>query len=44
VIARGDTLSGIARRYNVSVQAIRASNNIASDRIRVGDTLLIPSG
>lgn len=44
VIARGETLSGIARRYNVSVQAIRSSNNIASDRIRVGDTLLIPNG
>jgi N-acetylmuramoyl-L-alanine amidase len=44
VIARGETLSGIARRYNVSVQAIRASNNIPSDRIRVGDTLLIPNG
>lgn len=43
VIARGETLSHIARRYNVSVQQLRASNNIASDRIRVGDTLLIPS-
>lgn len=43
VIARGETLSHIARRYNVSVQQLRSSNNIASDRIRVGDTLLIPS-
>jgi N-acetylmuramoyl-L-alanine amidase len=44
VIARGETLSGLARRYNVSVQAIRASNNLANDRIRVGQTLLIPPG
>ncbi|MCA1798185.1 MAG: N-acetylmuramoyl-L-alanine amidase [Xanthomonadaceae bacterium] len=43
VIARGETLSHIARRYNVSIQQLRSSNNIASDRIRVGDTLLIPS-
>lgn len=44
VIARGETLSGLARRYNVSVQALRSSNNLASDRIRVGQTLLIPQG
>lgn len=43
VIARGDTLSEIARRYNVSLNALRSSNDIASDRIRVGDVLLIPS-
>lgn len=44
VIARGETLSGIAQRYNVSVQQIRSTNNIASDRIRVGETITIPNG
>ena len=42
VIRRGDTLSGIAERYNVSMSTIRSANKLASDRIRVGQTLRIP--
>ncbi|MDX1500161.1 MAG: N-acetylmuramoyl-L-alanine amidase [Woeseiaceae bacterium] len=42
VIARGDTLSEIAARYNVSTAAIRAANKLHSDTIRVGQTLAIP--
>lgn len=42
VIARGDTLSEIAARYNVSTAAIRAANRLNTDRIRVGQTLSIP--
>ena len=42
VIARGDTLSEIAERYNVSTAAIRAANKLSSDSIRVGQTLSIP--
>jgi N-acetylmuramoyl-L-alanine amidase len=42
VIARGDTLSEIAERYNVSPAAIRAANKLSNDRIRVGQTLSIP--
>jgi N-acetylmuramoyl-L-alanine amidase len=42
VIARGDTLSEIAERYNVSTAAIRAANKLPNDRIRVGQTLNIP--
>jgi N-acetylmuramoyl-L-alanine amidase len=42
VIARGDTLSEIAERYNVSPAAIRAANKLSNDRIRVGQTLNIP--
>lgn len=42
VIARGDTLSEIAERYNVSAAAIRAANKLPNDRIRVGQTLSIP--
>lgn len=42
VIARGDTLSGIAQRYNVSTSAIRVANKLSSDRIRIGQKLRIP--
>ena len=42
VIARGDTLSEIAERYNVSPIAIRRANNLNNDRIRIGQTLAIP--
>ena len=42
VIARGDTLSEIAERYNVSTAAIRAANRLNGDKIRVGQTLSIP--
>ena len=42
VIARGDTLSEIAERYNVSATQIRRANNLKNDRIRIGQTLAIP--
>jgi len=42
VITRGDTLSEIAERYNVSMGAIRAANKLSSDRVRVGQKLQIP--
>ena len=42
VISRGDTLSEIAARYNVSTASIRAANRMSSDTIRVGQTLSIP--
>jgi N-acetylmuramoyl-L-alanine amidase len=42
VITRGDTLSEIAERYNVSKAAIRAANKLSTDNIRVGQTLSIP--
>ena len=41
-IVRGDTLSTIARRYGVSSRALKARNGLSSDRIRVGQVLLIP--
>lgn len=43
VISRGDTLSEIAERYNVTMSAIRAANKLASDNVRVGQRLQIPS-
>lgn len=42
VIARGDTLSEIAERYNVSTSALRSANRLSSDKVRVGQTLRIP--
>ena len=42
-IASGDTLSGIAQRYRVSVASIRHSNDLGSNTIRVGQKITIPS-
>ena len=42
VVARGDTVSQIAERYNVRAADIRRANKLSSDKIRVGQTLSIP--
>lgn len=42
VISRGDTLSEIAERYNVTMSAIKAENRLSGNRVRVGQTLTIP--
>ncbi len=42
VVVPGDTLDGIANEYGVSVAAIRSTNHIYSNFIRVGQNLLIP--
>lgn len=42
VIRRGDTLSGIAHRYNVSMRSLRSANSLRSDTVMVGQTLRIP--
>lgn len=44
VISRGDTLSGIARQYQVSLEQLRSSNNIKGNMLKVGDVLTIPTG
>jgi N-acetylmuramoyl-L-alanine amidase len=41
-VARGDTLSDIARRYDVSVGDLRALNALSSSTIRVGQVLRLP--
>jgi len=43
VIARGDTLSGIAQRFNVSVNDLKLHNGLSGTRILVGQTLKIPT-
>lgn len=43
VIERGDTLSEIAARHRVSASLLRTMNGLRSDRIRVGQELIIPT-
>ena len=44
-VARGDTLTALARRYGVSVGALVSANNFANDgvRLRLGQRLAIPA-
>ncbi|MFK8019668.1 MAG: N-acetylmuramoyl-L-alanine amidase [Pseudomonadales bacterium] len=42
IIKNGETLSGIALRYRVSMQAIKALNGMQSNKIRIGQKLKIP--
>jgi peptidoglycan DL-endopeptidase LytF len=41
-VVAGDTLSGIAKRFGTTVEAIRASNSLPSDFLRIGQTLTLP--
>ncbi|MDI3546546.1 MAG: hypothetical protein PWR10_198 [Halanaerobiales bacterium] len=38
----GDALSLLAKKYGTDIQTIKLANNLHSDRIYVGDTLIIP--
>jgi len=42
IVKRGDTLSGIAVRYKVSVDSLRRANNMTNDVIYAGKELTIP--
>lgn len=44
VIQPGDTLSGIATQYQVSLSALRGANRLEGDHIQVGQVLNIPGG
>jgi N-acetylmuramoyl-L-alanine amidase len=41
-IKRGETLSGIAHRYSVSLSLLRSVNGIQGNMLRVGQTIRIP--
>jgi len=41
-VRRGDTLLEIARRYGVTVDSIRTSNNLRGNMLRAGQGLIIP--
>ncbi|MEM7401177.1 MAG: transglycosylase SLT domain-containing protein [Pseudomonadota bacterium] len=43
-ISRGESLSGIAKRYGTSVFALRNTNNLRNDTIVAGRILLVPTG
>ncbi len=42
VVAPGDTLYGLSRRYHVSMDALMATNRMRSPVIKPGDTLVLP--
>jgi len=42
-VRAGDTLYGIARRFNVSVDELRTLNNIVGNNLSIGQVLRIPS-
>lgn len=41
-VVAGDSLWGISRRYDVEMEAIRKANGLEGDRVRIGETLIIP--
>ena len=43
-VRRGDTLSGIAKKYGMTVGRLKQLNHLKSSRIRVGDALIVESG
>lgn len=42
VVKRGDNLSRLARRFGVTVDALKAANGLKTDVIRIGQVLIIP--
>lgn len=42
-VRNGETLSGIAIRYQVSLDLLRTVNKLKTDRIRAGEELIIPN-
>ena len=43
IVARGDTLGGIAMRHSVSLSSLRSVNKIRGDKLHVGRELIIPT-
>lgn len=41
-VARGETLSGIANRYAVSINSIKLANNMRREMVQAGEVLRIP--
>ena len=42
-IKKGDTLSGISKRYQVSVQALKEANHLKSNALSLNQALIIPT-
>ncbi|QWT18535.1 N-acetylmuramoyl-L-alanine amidase [Bacillus sp. NP157] len=43
-VNRGETLTGIAQQYGVSVGALKMANKMNDNTVRVGSVMVIPSG
>lgn len=43
MIAKGDSLSMIAQRFNISLNDLRTYNNLQNNKIKIGQKLQIPS-
>lgn len=41
-VTTGDSLSSIAKRYNTTVDALKKINNLSSDIIQVGQSIILP--
>ena len=44
VVKSGDTLAGISRRTNISIDALKSANNLSGSAIRIGQRLALPQG
>ena len=42
-VVKGDTLSGIANKFNTTVSELKELNNLTSDLIQIGQVLFIPT-
>jgi LysM repeat protein len=43
VVRSGETLSSLAKRYGVSVQAIKNANDMSTSRLKAGQRIRIPA-
>lgn len=43
-VNRGETLTGIAQQYGVSVGALKMANKMTDNNVRIGSVMVIPSG
>lgn len=41
IVEQGDTLEEIAKKFNISVKKIKKANNLKSDKLDIGDILII---
>lgn len=42
-VQKGDTLEKISKRYQVSLQTLKATNNLSSNKLAIGDKVVIPA-
>ena len=42
VVKKGDDLGNLAKRFRVSIQSMKKTNSLRTDRLNVGKTLIIP--